>query len=56
MCPCKILIFVVYLIEYICNIFYNSMSYYIEVVSNRKYRPTTLLRKVWREGKSKEKP
>ena len=27
------------------------MSYYIEAVPNRHYRPTTLLRKVWREGK-----
>ena len=27
------------------------MSYYIEVVPNRKYRPTTLLRKALREGK-----
>ena len=27
------------------------MSYYIKVVPNRKYQPTTLLRKVWREGK-----
>ncbi|MCY4560750.1 MAG: hypothetical protein OXC03_00215 [Flavobacteriaceae bacterium] len=27
------------------------MSYYIEVVPNRHYRPTTLLPKVWREGK-----
>ena len=27
------------------------MSYYIEVVPNRKYRPTTLLGKAWREGK-----
>ena len=32
------------------------MSYYIEVIPNRKYRPTTLLRKAWRERKSKEKP
>ncbi len=32
------------------------MSYYIEVVPNRNYRPTTLLRKALREEKkSKEK-
>ena len=27
------------------------MSYHIEVIPNRNYRPTTLLRKDWREGK-----
>ena len=27
------------------------MSHYIEVVPNRKYRPTKLLRKAWRGGK-----
>ncbi|MCY4560884.1 MAG: hypothetical protein OXC03_00930 [Flavobacteriaceae bacterium] len=27
------------------------MAYYLEVVPNRNYRPTTLLRKAWREEK-----
>ena len=31
------------------------MSYYIEAVPNRHYRPTTLLRKAWREGKESQK-
>ena len=31
------------------------MSYYIEVVPNRKYRPTPLLQKDWREGKKVKK-
>ncbi len=49
----KCLFIAIYLIE--CNIFfcifYNFMSHYIEVVPNRKYRPTKLLRKAWRGGK-----
>jgi len=33
------------------------MSYHIDVIPNRNYRPTTLLRKAWRETKKiKKKP